>query len=159
MKIIFLMVATAFFSFSANADIYKWVDANGNVHYSNTPPPEVKGTKVKVDDPAPPATPISPTLEAAYWKQKDDEFRQRRDEKSKGENEAADKIALEKAEKRKRACNFYDKDLEKVTTSWKHVAVTPEGDIVESQNPRRLNKGERAAAIGQLSDLIAKDCK
>ena len=53
MKKIFLVVALILFSLSASADIYKWVDANGKVHYSNTPPPNVKGTKVKVDDPAP----------------------------------------------------------------------------------------------------------
>jgi FAD/FMN-containing dehydrogenase len=34
----------------AQAEVYKWVDAKGMVHYSNTPPPQVAGQMQRVED-------------------------------------------------------------------------------------------------------------
>jgi uncharacterized protein DUF4124 len=46
-----------FLSSAAAADVYRWVDAKGTVHYSNeTPPPGVNATKLPIDEKAgPPA--------------------------------------------------------------------------------------------------------
>ena len=33
-----------------NAKVYKWVDENGQVHFTNTPPPKKKITEVKISD-------------------------------------------------------------------------------------------------------------
>ena len=33
----------------AQAEVFKWVDANGQTHYSNTPPPEVKDKALPVE--------------------------------------------------------------------------------------------------------------
>jgi Domain of unknown function (DUF4124) len=158
-RFLFVVVFLAL-SFPVAADIYKWVDANGKVHYSNTPPPEVKGTKVKVDDPAPPTGPATPPATAEYWRQKDEEFRQRRDGKNKIEQDAADKIAFEEAEKREKACEFYRKDLETVMKTSRRVSRSADGsEIVADQNGDFLNKAQRGVAIGQLSETIAKNCR
>jgi hypothetical protein len=37
MRLLFLLLATL--SFSAVAQVYKWTDENGNVHFGNQPPP------------------------------------------------------------------------------------------------------------------------
>jgi Domain of unknown function (DUF4124) len=153
------VIALLVMAFSVSADIYKWVDANGKVHYSNTPPPEVKGTKVKVDDPAPPTGPATPPATAEYWRQKDEEFRQRRDGKNKIEKDSSDKIALEEAEKRKKACEFFKKDRESVITSQKHLARSPDGgEIIEDPNAEFLNKARRSVAIAELDKEIANNC-
>ena len=157
-KFLFVVMFLAL-SFPVAADIYKWVDANGKVHYSNTPPPEVKGTKVKVDDPAPPTGAATPPATADYWRQKDEAFRQRRDEKNKVEKDSSDKIALEEVEKRKKACEFFKKDRESVITSQKHLSRSPDGgEIVENPNAEFLNRARRSVAIAELDKEIANNC-
>jgi hypothetical protein len=48
-------------SLGASADVYRWVDEKGTVHYSNeTPPSGVKATKVELD-----AEPRAPVAESA----------------------------------------------------------------------------------------------
>ena len=146
-------------SISASADIYKWVDANGKVHYSNTPPPDVKGNKVKLDDPAPAIGPATSTATADYWRQKDEEFRKRQDEKYKVQKETNDKVAADDADKRKKACEFFKKDRENIITARKHLTRSADGsEIIEDPNATFLNKGQRGAAIGELEDSIAKNC-
>ncbi|MFK5912815.1 MAG: DUF4124 domain-containing protein [Woeseiaceae bacterium] len=49
---ILLLATLMIFTFSASAGLYKWVDAEGNVHYSQKRPRETKYTKIK-----PPAAP------------------------------------------------------------------------------------------------------
>ena len=153
------VIALVVLSLSAAADIFKWVDANGKVHYSNTPPPDVKGTKVKVDDPAPATGPATPTATADFWRQKDEEFRKRQDEKYKIQKDATDKVAADGAAKRKQACEFYKKDRENIITARKHLVRSADGtEIIEDPNAPFLNKGQRGAAIGELEDSIAKNC-
>jgi Domain of unknown function (DUF4124) len=153
------VIALLAMSFSVSADIYKWVDANGKVHYSNTPPPDVKGTKVKVEDPAPPTGPATPTATADYWRQKDEAFRKRQDEKYKVQKDASDKVAADDADKRKKACEYYKKDRENIITEKKHLTRSADGsEIIDDPNAPFLNKGQRGAAIGDVDELIAKNC-
>jgi Domain of unknown function (DUF4124) len=153
------VIALLVMSFSVSADIYKWVDSNGKVHYSNTPPPDVKGAKVKVEDPAPPTGPATPPATAEYWRKKDEEFRQRRDELNKVEKEKTDKVAMDDAEKRKKSCEFYKRDLENVSSKFRHLTRSADGtEIIEDPNGQFLNKGQRGAAIGELTELIEKTC-
>jgi type IV secretory pathway VirB10-like protein len=55
-KQICLTLFILLFSFSVSAEIYKWVDENGQTHFSQTPPDS--GIAEKVDVPPPP--PIDP---------------------------------------------------------------------------------------------------
>lgn len=41
----------------ASAEIYRWVDAQGHVHYTQTPPPDSKAQKVTPQGVTPPADP------------------------------------------------------------------------------------------------------
>jgi Domain of unknown function (DUF4124) len=158
MKKIFLAVALVLFSLSANADIYKWVDANGKIHYSNTPPPNVKGTKVKVDDPAP-AQPDSAAATAAHWKQKDEEFRKRQDEKYNAEKTKTDLATSEAAEKHKKTCDFYKRDLEQVLGTRERVTRSADGgEIIVDEKSIPMNNAQRARVIGELNESIEKNC-
>ncbi len=160
MKNRFLFVlAIAALSFSAAADIYKWIDADGKVHYSNAPPPEVKGTKLKVEDPAPATGAATTTPTAEFWKRKDDEFRQRQEEKYKVEREASDKVATGEADKRKKICEFYRKDLDQVLGTRERVTRSADGgDIIVDPKSEPLDVKQRARVIGELNNAIAKNC-
>lgn len=155
-----IVISLAVLAFSATAaDIYKWVDADGKVHYSNTPPPDVKGKKVKVEDPAPPSGPLTPAPTAEFWKQKDDAFRQRQEEKYKVEKETSDKVATDEADKRKKACEFYRKDLEQVLGTRERVARSADGgEIIIDPKAEPLNNKQRARVIGELNESIGKNC-
>jgi hypothetical protein len=47
MKTCFAVITLALISFNAHAGLNKWVDADGKVHYSDTPPPEVTTQTVR----------------------------------------------------------------------------------------------------------------
>lgn len=49
-----LIIILFFISLNTYAGVNKWVDADGNVHYSDTPPENIKTTKIK--SAAPPDT-------------------------------------------------------------------------------------------------------
>lgn len=57
-------------SFGAQAQLYKWTDANGKVHYSSQPAPGSREVKVA---PAPPADAKADT----GWKEREAQYRQR----------------------------------------------------------------------------------
>jgi glutaredoxin len=44
----FLLLALLALPLAASADIYRWTDAQGKVHYSDSPPPEVKAQQLKI---------------------------------------------------------------------------------------------------------------
>ena len=47
MKRYFTIITLALISFNVHAGLSKWVDADGKVHYSDTPPPEVTTQSVR----------------------------------------------------------------------------------------------------------------
>ena len=159
-KIGFLIFAAlAAYSTAFAADIYKWIDADGKVHYSNTPPAKVDARKMKVDDPAPPTGAGTPAPTAEYWRQKDEEFRKRQEEKYKAGKETSDKIATDDAEKRKQACEFYRRDLDQVLGTRERVTRSADGkDIIVNPKSEPLDIKQRARVIGELNEAISKNC-
>ena len=140
------------------ADVYKWVDANGKVQYSDSPPSNIETTKVKIEDPVAPGTNSLPPPSADYWQQRDKEFRERRDAKNKVLNEQTAKASGEQADKRKKTCEFLKKDLDQVQSTRQRIARRPDGEIVTDPNSPAMSNTQRAVAIGQLNDAIAKNC-
>jgi hypothetical protein len=47
MKRYFTIITLALITFNVHAELNKWVDADGKVHYSDTPPPEVTTQSVR----------------------------------------------------------------------------------------------------------------
>ncbi len=47
MKRYFTIITLALMSFNVHAELNKWVDADGKVHYSDTPPPDVTTQSVR----------------------------------------------------------------------------------------------------------------
>ncbi len=49
----------------ANAEVYKWVDEDGNVHFTDTPPPKQETEEVKIDRAPTPTYRSSDSLDSA----------------------------------------------------------------------------------------------
>ena len=87
------------------AGIYKWVDEEGDTHYSETPPPAHKSQQIPMETPSQSA-PRGEVPGTKTWQQLEQEFQQRRIERELAEKEeAAQKAEAERlARARKAAC-------------------------------------------------------
>jgi type IV secretory pathway VirB10-like protein len=105
----YLPLALCLFIFSAWADLYKWTDENGKVHYSDQPPPgdvkkseSIKQPKSAAAAEAPAATGPPPPAQPKTAAELDMEFRKRRVEAA--EAEAKAQKDAQAAEEKKRNC-------------------------------------------------------
>jgi Domain of unknown function (DUF4124) len=100
----------------ASAQMYKWVDANGKVHYSDKPPPSnVKTERLREAAPAPTAPGANEAKDEAKkdgtkagpktTAEQEQAFRKRKAEEAKAQDKQAEeeKIARDKAENCRRA--------------------------------------------------------
>lgn len=126
----------------ASAEMYRWVDKNGAVHYTQTPPP---GKAVERVRPAPPANPNSGAL--------------------KSYSEANDKTAAERAKKEAEASAKFEKRtarcaeaqalMTKITTQpMNSLSEQDESGKFTRMTPERFEKikAEAQAAIDKSCD-------
>lgn len=93
-------------SWAAGTKIYKWTDEDGNVIYSQTPPP--RGIDVKKIKEAPPP-PVNPNDAMGDLRKRADEFSKRRDERL--EVEAKGEEAAAEAKRQREICAQLRKNL------------------------------------------------
>lgn len=127
------------------ATTYKWKDANGEIHYTQSPPPDgVTGEKIK----APPKV----DTESAVKELKDKEtgFNKRVEDKAKADSEASK--AADKAAEKAKYCESLRTELSGVQSAQR--IYTGEGE-----NRRRMGEDERQARIKSINEKLAKDCK
>lgn len=86
---IFLLLILALAALPAHAQLYKWTDADGKVHYSDRPQDGVKSKEIAVQRPVakPAAAP------AGDWQRQELESRERRIQREAANQEAADTAA------------------------------------------------------------------
>ena len=140
-----LLLGTGLLAASATglaATMYKWTDSEGNVQYTQTPPP--KGDFQKLAPPPPPATPVAEpesTKPAAT-----------------PADEAAAEAAKEEAERKKLEASVAKHNCEtarknrEIYTSFRRV-MNDKGEIV------MLSDDERAAKLKEANDMIEKYCQ
>jgi uncharacterized membrane protein len=68
------LLALAIVAMPASAQLYKWTDSNGVVHYSDTPPHDTRAEELKL---APTPAP-APLPKGATWQERERESAQRR---------------------------------------------------------------------------------
>lgn len=124
------------------ATMYKWTDSEGNVQYTQTPPP--KGDFQKM---APPPAPATPAPESAAPLAAEP-----------AADQAGDTAAQEEAERKrleasvaKHNCETARKNLE-IYTAFRRV-VNDKGEIVT------MSDDERAAKIKEANEMIQKYCR
>jgi hypothetical protein len=126
--------------------IYKWVDEQGQVHYSQSAPASVPAEQMQeapppANDPAAIRGDLQRQLEAF------DERRAQRDEAF-----AEQKQKEEVARIRKNNCETARKNLEKLRRGGNNAYMTPEGEVI------RLTDEDRAARIEAAKQGVAENC-
>ncbi|WP_068829611.1 DUF4124 domain-containing protein [Pseudomonas sp. BMS12] len=141
-----ILACSVLLALSANASagqIYKWVDAQGNVHFGSQPPegqqaaevnPNISQPKLSVEQPAPSSA--APTAEPEQ---------KAIDEKVKKE------VAEQEAERRKYC--------EAVRTNLSQLENNPRVRVEDKGELRRLTEEERQAQIAESKKLISENCK
>ncbi len=146
---------------AAAAEIYKWTDADGRVHYSDAPPPNTRVEKVIIEQPIAivPTAPVSPpsTPTAEQLADRDKEFRQRRAERVQAEQDNERREAAQREADRKGKCELAKRNLDQILTTRQRVVVAADGSIKVSDEPP-LNRFHRPVAIGEQEELIKQYC-
>jgi hypothetical protein len=127
-------LALAAFVPAAIADMYKWVDEKGVTHYSESPPPDGKATKMETK-PAGPAEASSAAPES--WKQRELESRRKR------LKEESDKATEDDhAAARKRRCLRAQRELDIVQAARPVYTVNERGEKVYLEDKDRAREIE-----------------
>jgi len=144
LHMLFLVIVMGFTgALTAQAATYKWVDKDGNVHYSQRPPPDTNYERLNIKTPPPSSTPASPTTPAAQAPAATGQG-----------SSSSDTVAQEMAknqEIRARNCEAAKKNLE-LYTVFKRVKKE-DGSVV------RLDDDERARLIEESKAAIKEFCE
>lgn len=153
----FLLSGTIFvLASTSHADVYKWVDKDGKVQYSDQPPlsGDAKKLKRKSKDAAEsaPAVPASNVaVPAKSVADQELEFRKRKGEKE--EVEKKQKLDAEFAQKNKEYCDSLRNSLRTHGDGTRLVRYNDKGERIF------LDDKERAAAKQNIEERLAKECK
>ena len=142
-----LMSLTASTAWAAGVKIYKWVDDNGSVIYSQTPPP--KGTEAKKIK-APPPAPVDPIEAMNTLRKRAEAFGKRRDDRL--ENEQKDTEASDQAKKQGDMCSKLRKNLSDMQSSAQIQVKDEDGKI------RIIGEEDRQQRIKSTKGRIQKEC-
>ena len=139
-----LILALSAASPMAGAAIYKWVDSEGNTHYTASPPPDdVESKKIQ----APPAV---DTEGAQKWLDGQQKQSQRSAEQQTGEKKQATESAQEQADKAEKCAS-----ARKRLTSYQRPRVN---EIKADGSRRVVPEEERQAEIKKAQDYIQQLC-
>ncbi|HSH30492.1 MAG TPA: DUF4124 domain-containing protein [Thiohalobacter sp.] len=141
-----LLPLTLLFSTGLPAAMYKWVDENGQTHYSQYPPPDREYEAL-----APPPPPAS---DAGQAQQELEQLLQRQDEQRQAREQAEQEAAAagRQAEQRQQACAAARHNLEILTTGGRKRITGPDGVA------RYLPEEERQAKIAEAQKQIEEYC-
>ena len=131
---------------NSHAALYKWVDADGNVNYSQKPPPgDIAADVIK----PPPKVKTDEAIDKLDGQEKYLEGLQEERQKQ------AEKQQLEDGNEaiRKSNCELGKDKLTRLTDTPRVQKVDKDGNV------SRLNEEERQAKIKEAQALIDKDCK
>lgn len=143
---------------AAQAEIYKWVDANGNVHFGDKP---VDAKNAAAATPVELRRSYTPTQrteqEQEVFNRERIATRQRLDaQKTAKEKESRERLAALE-EKKARQCADDKEKLRDIT----EVQITDNGRLLyylEDENGKPLKLSEQKAAIAALREKIAREC-
>jgi hypothetical protein len=131
----------------AVAEMYRWVDENGRVHYSDQPPPATRqqqqDMKTKIR-----SKPGSATANAnPSYVEKEADFRKRQVEKA--EKEAADQKAQQQAADKQQNCHRARQHLATMQAGGRVARSTPEGErefLDDAQIAQEIQEAQKSVA-------------
>lgn len=149
---------------------WAWRDAQGRITFSDTPPPAdipanqiVRKPNAAPTDVAPPVTDsgnpgdtqekpatAAPGPKPRTLSEKDEDFRKRRDERLKAEQQATEDAA--RAAQRREACDQARGYLDMVNSGMRVMRANPDG------TRGFLDDDQRAAEVSKAEETISKNC-
>jgi hypothetical protein len=141
-RALLLVVVLAPLTAAAQA-MYKWVDEKGVTHFSESPPPDGKATKIEVKPP--PAAQSRPD----DWKERELESRRR---KADQDTVAGEQRRREDAQRGER-CRQAQVNLDNYRNTRRIYSLDAKGERVY------MPDDERPAAIARATDEVGKYCK
>lgn len=142
-----LALAALLAAAAGHAQVYRWVDEQGKVHYGERPPSGAKASPVEDKLAAPPGT--SSPKAAPDSSQQERDFQRRRmerEQKEAREQKAAGKTKAECERARLRLAQL--RDSRRITAG-----------VNEKGERQYLNDTERAQAIGSQEAAVARACR
>jgi len=143
-KIFFILSLITFFLSTATAAVYKWVDDQGNVHYSEQKPAQSPAEKIKIDKAPPPSSSSykKPTL-------KTEEEGNNKGESTDNANSKNADIAKQKQE----MCAEARKDLELMQNTGRLRVKDKDGNVTY------MTDEDKAARIKRNQDRVKEYCQ
>lgn len=126
--------------------VYRWVDKDGHVHYSQTPPTSTGVTAQSVNIAPPPPDPTTLRNEQTLAKQIDAKNKQAQDAQQQAQADA------QKQAQQKQQCDSLRSRLQILLQSARLATVDAQG------NKTFISDDARAKQEQQLQDQISKDC-
>jgi len=142
-----LALAVLFTAAAAHAQVYRWVDEQGKVHYGERPPSGAKANPVEDKLAAPPGAPQPKA--APDTSQQERDFQRRRMEREQQEAREQKAAAKSKAE-----CERERSRLAQL----RNARRVPAG-VDEKGDRRYLSDGDRNEAIAAQDAAVAKACR
>ncbi|MGB5180421.1 MAG: DUF4124 domain-containing protein [Gammaproteobacteria bacterium] len=145
-----LFVTTLLLQSTVYAEIYKWADDSGEIHYTQTPPPT--GIASQVIEGAPPPSESPETI-----RQEQQKLQQRLDAMEERRAERENQKALERQRRKlddisEKNCITAKNNLAKLHQGGIKRYLTPEGEVI------RLTEEERVRRITEAQNQVDKYC-
>jgi hypothetical protein len=135
------------------AQVYKWVDKDGKVQYSDTPPPDAKAEAKKVD-----VKPASGTAPAAPTKAATKSLKERAKEFDKRKNESADKS--KKMDEEEKGAQLYRENCDSAQSYLRELeSGRPVNRTLPSGERGFMTDDERAAEMAKARKTASENCK
>lgn len=149
MKILLTLTALFFIAAPASAEMYRWVDAQGKVHYTDQPPAETSKSSKKLDIPNKPASPA--TAGGKSWQEKELDFKKR--QSASAESEAKKKKEADDAKTKAENCEKSKKALRSLEEGGRVKTYDDKG------NPVVMDDAQRAKATSDAKKSVSEWCK
>jgi len=143
----YLALCLILLNFNTHAALNKWVDADGKVHYSDTPPPDVKAKRLRSSNVTEPATDTSGVRPQKTLAEQEAEWK-----KSQKAKEEANQKAIQEQEAiltKKKNCETSRSYLEKIENSPKVAQYNSQGErtiMDEASRQQRIEEARKAVA-------------
>ena len=145
-----LIIAALLLQAPVFAEIYKWTDTSGEVHYTQTPPPS--GVASQIIQGAPPPAESEATIRQEQQKLQEqlDAMEERRAKRE--EEEAIEKQRQELSKINEKNCITAKNNLAKLQQGGIKRYLTPEGEVI------RLTDEDRQRRISEAQKQVEQYC-
>jgi hypothetical protein len=143
-----LLIAGTYSTAGTTHKIYKWVDQNGAIQYTQMPPPEGM-QPIEIREAPPPAD--DPEAERSKLQQQTEDLDERMEKRQ--ESAAKAEASARNEEIRRQNCNSARKNLAELQQGGIKRYLMPDGEVI------RLTEEDRQKRIADAKAQIAEFCK